>query len=225
METNTKTKITRSELIKLLESPTGATFSGLTYFTDEGDSRVVKGAKMVQKRVYLNATLKSVYFNKVNRMLEKHNINFDWQPNKMTGRTSSDVQGSPIVFLDKNPEIKYLSFIAETHTKPHTEYFVGGVQVEKSAIWNSDYIMPAALANPDKKKNAVKNSMFNHCMKLAAELSEAGEHDKAKEAVETANKLANIEDFKNLEFMFRTVKITNIEKIKVFGTEYEVIEG
>lgn len=213
-------KVTESELIEILNSSKGATFSGLTYRVDESKSRKKGGKHMVQKRVELAATLRSVYKAKIDRILEKNGIVFDWTPNKGSG-VSYEKEGGAILVSDKNPEKKYLAFVCETHAKPHTEYFVEGAKRERNEIWNEAFITPAALANPDKDKQAVKNSLFNHAMKMAAVKQERGEDASAE--LEAANKLSNCEEFQKLEFLFREVALENIESIRIGGEEYEIV--
>lgn len=211
----------------------GATFSGLTYFVNEAGSRQDKSypkfdgkSHKLQKLVTLNATLQSKYQAKINRVLKSEGIEFEWTPNKMTGRSYEDYDKTrAICFKDgeeKTPENAYLVFVSETHTKPKTQYFHLGVPIDREVAKTETFFTPSALSN--NGKDAVKNSAFNHALKAAIAAEKEGNISLAESLRENANKLANNEEFKKLEFHFRTVKLTNLRQVNLDGMEI-VIEN
>ena len=217
------TKITLAQFLELMKSQKGATFSGLTYHVDESKSRVVNGKKALQKTVEIGATLNSVYQAKIDRILTENGLNFDWTPNKMTGRHyDENDKNRCIVYKDTNPNIGYLCFVAETHAKPVTQLFRNGQPVERKDVWNEQYITPAGLRQDDKK--AVQNSIFNHALKAAADAETEGNTELAEQLKAKANAIANVAELQKLEFMFRTVQLDNIIGAR-FGGENYIIEG
>jgi hypothetical protein len=217
------TKVTLAQFIEIMHSQKGATFSGLTYHVDEGKSKTKNKKKALQKTVTVGATLNSVYQAKIDRILTENGLDFDWTPNKMTGR-SYDVNDKNrcIVYKDTDSRIGYLCFVAETHAKPQVQLFRNGQPVERADVWNADYITPAGLRQNDKK--AVQNSIFNHAIKASAAAEENGAIDLANELKAKANKIANVAELQKLEFMFRTVQLDNIIGAR-FGGENYIIEG
>lgn len=216
-------KITQAQFIEMMKSQKGATFSGLTYHVDESKSKTSGGVKMLQKTVTLAATLNSVYQSKIDRILDKNGLKFEWTPNKMTGRHyAEDDKNRCLVYKDTDPSVAYLCFVAETHAKPQTQLFLNGNPVTREQVWNEQYITPSGLRQNDKK--AVKNSIFNHALNEAAKAEREGDKEKAESLRVKANKLANVEELQKLEFMFRTVQIGNIVAAN-FGGEKYIIEG
>lgn len=217
------TKITLAQFTEMMKSVKGATFSGLTYHVDESKSRTKNGAKMLQKTVELAATLNSVYQAKIDRILTENGLDFDWTPNKMTGRSyDANDKNRCIVYKDKNPNIGYLCFVAEAHAKPNTQLFRNGQPVDRKDVWNEQYITPAGLRQNDKK--AVQNSIFNHALKASAQAESEGNTELAEQLKAKANAIANVAELQKLEFMFRTVQLDNIIGAR-FGGESYIIEG
>lgn len=229
-------KITLDELQEILESEKGATFAGLTYFVDESKSKTVKGQKMVQKEVEQVATLRSSYKKKIDRILEANGCSFDWNPKPQSGMGhNSEKPNSPIMIGTKDASKKYLAFVCEQHTKPKTRYFVNEVETPSEVVWTSEYITPANLeSGKEKDKQAVKNSLFNHCMESVnykQSLRDAAESEEERQRLteeiekgfETANKLAQIEELQKLEFLYRTVELKNIRSIRIMGEVFEVV--
>lgn len=138
-------KVTQNELVEIFLSNKGNTFSSLTYLTDEAKSRTIAGKKAIQKLVTTNATIGTDYGKKVNRIAEnKQGEKIDFMPEAPKGKTYVK-DGFPILTDVKSGSKHYLAFIVENHTKPEVEYFLHGVRVEKSSIWNDQYITPAGL--------------------------------------------------------------------------------
>lgn len=211
---------------------TGATFSGLTYHVNESGSRQDKSypefdgkRHKLQKDVTMNATLQSKYQAKINRILAECGIEFEWTPNKMTGRYYNDYdKNRAICFKDgapQTPENAYLVYIGETHAKPQTTYFHLGEPISREEARTEEFFTPSGLKS---KKDAVKNSAFNHALKAAAQAEKDGNLSLAEAIRANANKLANHAEFQKLEFYFRTVKVSNLKKVNVKGMEIH-IEG
>jgi len=216
-------KITKAQFIEMMKSQKGATFSGLTYHVDESKSRTINKKKALQKTVNTVATLNSIYQAKIDRILTEKGLNFDWTPNKMTGRSyDANDKNRCIVHKDTNPDIQYLCFVSEAHNKPQTQLFSNGQPVERKDVWNADYITNSGLTQNDKK--AAQNSIFNHALKQSAIAESEGNTELANELRTKANAIANLEEFQKLEFMFRTVQIENIIGARLGGESY-IIEG
>lgn len=227
-------KMTPQQFIDFMQNDNrGATFSGLTYLVNESGSRQDKtypefdGKRhKLQKQVSLNATLHSKYKAKIDRILKEVGIEFEWTPNKMTGRYYPDYdKNRAICFKDgepQTPENAYLVWIGETHTTPQTQYFHLGQEISFAEAKTEEYFTPSALAS--KPEKAVQNSAFNHALKAAAQAENDGNLSLADAIRANANKLADHEEFQKLEFFFRTVKITNLKKVSVKGMEIH-IEG
>lgn len=144
-------------------SASGVAFSSLTYLCDESKSKTVKGKKMLQKMVEVNATIGSDYAKKVNRICKDKQgmeINFEAQPMKGKEYVS---QGNPVCMDTKTQEKRYLVFIVENHTKPNTTLILNGKEVKREDVWNENYITPAGL-KPSKTSGrgavAEENNFF-----------------------------------------------------------------
>ncbi len=226
-------KMTMQQLLDFMQNDNkGATFSGLTYFVNEAGSRQDKtydefdGKRhKLQKLVSLNATLHSKYKAKIDRILKECGIEFEWTPNKMTGRFYSDYdKNRAICFKDgaeQNADNAYLVFVAETHSKPQTTYYHKGQEISREEARTLEFFTPSGLAG---NKKAVQNSAFNHALKAAAQAEASGNLSLAEAIRANANQLANHAEFQKLEFHFRTVKLSNLRKIRVKGIEI-TIEG
>jgi hypothetical protein len=227
-------KMTMLQFMQFMQNDNkGATFSGMTYFVNESRSRQDKtypefdGKRhKLQKLVTVNATLHSKYQAKVNRILAECGVEFEWTPNKMTGRYYPDFdKNRAICFKDdaeQTPENAYLVWVGERHSTPQTQYFHMGQPIEHKDARTTEFFTPSGLA--DNGKEAVKNSMFNHALKAASEAEQSGNLSLAEAIRANANRLADHEEFQKLEFMFRTVKLSNLRKVRVKGMEI-TIEG
>jgi len=128
-------------------SASGVAFSSMTYICDESKSKTKNGKKLLQKMVTTNATIGSDYAKKVNKILKDkqgQEINFEAQPMKGKEYVS---QGNPICIDTKTRTKYYLVYIVEHHTKPDSQLILNGKRVERSEVWNEEYITPAGL-NP-----------------------------------------------------------------------------
>jgi hypothetical protein len=213
--------ITRTQFVEMMLSAKGATFSGLTYHCDESKSRTKGGKKMLQKIVDTTATLNSVYKAKIDRILAKNGIEVDWTPNEIKGRQPIEGANRCIIESVKTGEVQ-LAFVQEKHTKTKSQLLLNGQPVERADVWNETYIQPARLVSSDK--DVVKNSMFNHFIKASQKAEAEGNEAQAQKLREQANEVANCEDFKGLEFYYRTLGIDNILTAR-FGGEELLLTG
>jgi hypothetical protein len=200
---------------------------------NEGDSKTDKNypkfdgkSHVLQKSVKLVVTISSKYQAKVGRLLGANGINFELKIEAPKGRFYPDFDKNRAICFSKDvendpsqwtPENAYLTFIAETHSRPEVQYFHLGQPISKEEAWTEKYIRPSGLNS--NKKNVVKNSMFNKAMEAAAEAEQAGDIALAKKHMDAANRLAKTDDFKELEFFFRTVKLSNLIWVRVDGME------
>lgn len=211
------------------------TFSSICYFVNEGDSRTDKSYPLfdgkhhkLQKQVVTLASIGTKYKGKVDRKLEKNGIEFNWELEAPKGRFYPDYDKNRAICFSKQVEDEqakwtwenaYLVFIVEQHTNPQVQYFHKGEPISREEARTPEFFRPSGL---DTKKNTVKNSMFNKAMKAAAEAEETGNLVLAAQCLEAANRLANTDDFQELEFFFRTVKLSNIKWIRIDGFEIHI---
>jgi len=227
-------KMTMAQFVEFMQNDNrGATFSGMTYMVNESRSRQDKTYPQfdgkrhkLQKLVTLNATLHSKYKAKVNRILKECGIEFEWTPNKMTGRYYPDYdKNRAICFKDdapETPENAYLVWVGERHSTPNTQYFHKGEPINHEEARTEEFFTPSGLRNDGKK--AVQDAVFNHAMKAANEAEKSGNLSLAETIRANANRLADHSEFQKLEFRFRTVKVKNLRMVRVKGMEIH-IEG
>lgn len=125
-------------------SASGVAFSSLTYICDESKSKTVKGVKVLQKMVTVNATIGSDYAKKVNKILDKEGKEIDFVAQPMNGKEYVSI-GNPVCTDTATRTKHYLVFIVENHTKPETHLMLNGKVVDRKDVWNSEYITPAGL--------------------------------------------------------------------------------
>lgn len=148
-------RITKLQAINMFEnykkeiSASGVAFSNVTYLVDESKSKTVGGKKLLQKMVETNATIGSDYAKKVNKILDKEGKEIIFESQPMRGKDYVS-QGNPVCKDTKTGEKRYLVFIVEGHTTPKNQLILNGQLVERSNVWNEQYITPAGL-----KPNAV----------------------------------------------------------------------
>jgi len=126
-------------------SMTGVAFSSITYFVDEAKSKTVNKAKLLQKLVTTNATIGSDYEKKVNKICkDKQGNEIDFKAQKMFGKSYVN-DGNPVAMDDKTELKRYLVFIVENHTTPHSQLYKDGKPVNREDVWNEENITPAGL--------------------------------------------------------------------------------
>lgn len=227
-------KMTMLQFMQFMQTDNkGATFSGLTYHVNESRSRQDKSypefdgkRHKIQKDVTMNATLHSKYKAKIDRILKECGIEFEWTPNPMTGRSYPDYDKNRAICFkndaEQTPENAYLVYIGEAHSTPNTQYFHLGQPISHKEAQTEEFFTPSGLANDGKK--AAQNSAFNHALKAAATAEKDGNLSLAESIRANANRLADHSEFQKMEFFFRTVKLTNLKKVRVKGMEI-TIEG
>ncbi len=227
------TKMTRAKFMEFMQfSKNANTFSFISYFVNEGDSRTDKNypefdgkRHKLQKSVRTLATIGTKYKGKVDRNLERNGITFDWELEAPLGRFYPDYDKNRAICFSKKVEDEpaqwtaenaYLVFIAEKHNTPQVQYFHKGEPISREDARSEEFFRPSGLQT---KKNTVKNSMFNKAMQAAIKAEAEGNLELAEQHKATANRLANTDDFKELEFYFRTVKLSNIKWVRIDGME------
>ena len=219
------------QLMEMMASQRGATFSGVKYQVNESSSRTDKNYPLfdgkrhkLQKIVEVAATLNSVYQNKVTRVFADNGIDFKPTPHKMTGRSYADFDKNRcIVFKDGMPqtaENAYLCFVVEAHAKPTAQLFHLGQPVEREDVWNAEFITPSGLNR--NARAAVKNSMYNHAISMAANAEQEGNTEEAERLRNVAEFIAKNEQLEKLGFVFRTVKLANIISVNFDGMTFIV---
>lgn len=140
-----KNTIKISQLVELLNEKRGATFASVLYYVDEGDSRTVKGQKLLQKLVAANITLNSNYEDKVNRLLEKQGDTPDFEAKKMNGFRHIEGYAPCVVMNEKTGELA-LSHIHEHGRKPKVFLFYKGKPITREEAIRQNLFAPSAFA-------------------------------------------------------------------------------
>jgi hypothetical protein len=137
-----KKTISRAELRAMLFKFQGVTFSHLVAFTDEYGSRVVKGARQLQKLTFRNITIGSDYTKRVNRRLEKQDEIADFVSEAMSGKHF--VEGSNVLAAaDKNVAKEYLVCDQELKAKTRITYFHQGKKISKEQAIAQNLFAPS----------------------------------------------------------------------------------
>jgi len=145
-----KITITKSQLREMLMKFKGVTFSHLVAFTDEHGSRLVKGARQLQKLTYRNVTIGSDYTKRVNRRLDKQGEIADFVSEAMKGKHF--VEGSNILAAaDKDVTKEYLVCDQERTAKVRTTFFHQGKKIAKEQAIAKDLFSPSYFS---EKKTA-----------------------------------------------------------------------
>lgn len=145
-------RVTKAELLTILLNFekevcfTGCSFANVVYFTDESGSRTVNKQKALQKLVRTNVTIGSSYEKRINRDLEKRDLEENFTAQAMTGKEHVTKM---IVQSIKNPDFKMLCCVVEHHVKPDTIYFQNGRPkffVNEADKIESNLFMPSYFA-------------------------------------------------------------------------------
>lgn len=147
-----KVRISKQQLVAILQQLKGVTFCNVTYFVDESKSRQIKGVKQVQKLVNVNLTLGSNYENKVNKIANvKQGMEINFVADEMKGKT---MIAPALLKSDKDGQFMLYGAI-EHNAKRKTTYFHEGLPRTIDELKTLDVLSPSFFVKPDTKGRGV----------------------------------------------------------------------
>lgn len=157
--TANEVKIARAKMLNMLMNFekevafTGCAFASIFYKTDESGSRMVKGAKVLQKETETRITLGSNYEKRINRDLERQGEEANFAVQAMFGKehvTKLICQGV------KDTSKKYICCVVEHNVTPKTQYYFEGNAISYEKAVELNLFMPSFFA---EKKTAGRGNM------------------------------------------------------------------
>jgi len=135
--------VTTEEFVNIVKDITRSTFIGLCYVVDESKSRTVKGKKLLQKQVCLNATLNHDYTKKVIKLTGDTSFVAD----PMKGKTKIS---NTIIQSDKTGDMMLYATVLK-NAKRETTYFHEGNEISRQDAIENNLFAPSYFVKPDTK--------------------------------------------------------------------------